>query len=538
MMGTKGILSTNNSPSGVEDVFIKLDKDLEWDGRPVSLFWPATIHMDLDSPIKKNCHALLCPKGQPKQATIADRTRFVKIDTITRLSPVIQHQDTTATQTEINSSFEKGAYDPCSQIEHFCQLGLQKIPDATAQEKKEQRTKTLDMMTQLYGYLNRLQSAIDSEHPTETSLEKNHLTIASKVSVKRSSFDEEEEGCFADKDIKTDEKIGEYQGDIVFRKPTSGEEFIAFKMEKETEEVIFLEEDKYVAWTNVFLEGTHYEIGISGTTRLNKLNHSPKPNCALWVLIDGKYKDKESPEIPWEKLDQLRIDVQAITDISAGQELFFDYRAESKKQPINFDINLVGKPTTEQILEARSALKKSRYPSESKKSKMTQPDVEKSFNQQFKKLSDESKMLYNVNKANKGFCKILHKAVEKGVPLKSMLAMSIEEFETDDKDLWNSCLVIWSGLGTFRPALTDECENTLLALYISIGQLPEEIANKVDFSIQLYWHLSETHGTWQSYVEENLLGRRSGRSKVKRTAMLESSGPATLPRKKSKRALE
>ncbi|WP_419835974.1 SET domain-containing protein-lysine N-methyltransferase [Endozoicomonas atrinae] len=432
-MGTKGILSTTSSPSGVEDVFIKLDNDLEWDGRPVSLFWPATIHMDLDSPIKKDCHALLCPKGQPKQATIADRTRFVKIDTITRLSPVIQHQDTTATQTEVNSSFEKGPYDPCSQIKHFCQLGLQKLSDATAQEKKELRGEALDMMTHLYRYLNRVQSAIDSEHPTETSLEKNHLTIASKVSVKRSSFDKDEEGCFAEKDIKTDENIGEYEGDRVFRKHTSGEEFIAFKMEKETEEVIFLEEDKYVAWTNVFLEGTHYEIGISGTTRLKKLNHSPRPNCALWVLIDGKYKDKESPKIPWEKLDQLRIDVQAITDIRAGQELFFDYSAESKKQPINFDINLVGKPTTKQILEARSALKKSRHPSESKKRKMTQSDVEKSFNQQFKKLSNESKMLYNDNKANQGFCKILHKAVEKGVPLKSMLAMSIEEFETDDK---------------------------------------------------------------------------------------------------------
>ena len=119
MMGTKGILSTTSSPSGVEDVFrgevvqnlpaapegalpsavsdvdngkfsgastlIKLDKDPEWDGRPVSPFWPANIHMDLDSPIKKDCHALLCPKGQPKQATIADRTRFVKIDTIPRL---------------------------------------------------------------------------------------------------------------------------------------------------------------------------------------------------------------------------------------------------------------------------------------------------------------------------------------------------------------------------------------------------------------------------------------------------------------------
>ncbi|GAA4649597.1 hypothetical protein GCM10023116_18710 [Kistimonas scapharcae] len=93
--------------------------------------------------------------------------------------------------------------------------------------------------------------------------------------------------------------------------------------------IIPMKNDRYIAWSNRWIENTDIEIGRNGSNNLRYLNHSKRANVHLISHPFERY-------IPWEMRHGLSIEVFAIHDIRCGTEALFDYDPKTKDKYIKF----------------------------------------------------------------------------------------------------------------------------------------------------------------------------------------------------------
>lgn len=172
------------------------------------------------------------------------------------------------------------------------------------------------------------------------SMEDSHLSKVPFVAVRNSAI--HGKGSFAEKSFEIGEKVAEYTGRTVLSYPSKQypEYFFVAEIDEEElerdnipEKIRYLDNDTYVLWSGIRLEGTYFEFGIHGTSTIRYINHSKTPNTKLSI-------DFNKSSANWSDKENIKVSLIAIDEIKSGDELCFDYQAGSKKR-IDFKKNLV-----------------------------------------------------------------------------------------------------------------------------------------------------------------------------------------------------
>ncbi|MBO9492845.1 SET domain-containing protein-lysine N-methyltransferase [Thalassotalea sp. G20_0] len=156
-------------------------------------------------------------------------------------------------------------------------------------------------------------------------------------------------GVIANRNLKADQVICPYDGPLVFRilnQKKNGKYFV-FTIKgsdnDDTAGVNILENDTYVAWSNVFIARSGVpgiELGRDCEHDIRFLNHSKQPN----VLI----RSAGVNSLAWGDRDTLQLTVVALRDIKKGEELVFDYDKNQADSEIDFSISTVDQVTKNQ----------------------------------------------------------------------------------------------------------------------------------------------------------------------------------------------
>ncbi|WP_422489009.1 SET domain-containing protein [Endozoicomonas sp. ALE010] len=148
-------------------------------------------------------------------------------------------------------------------------------------------------------------------------------------------------GVIANQNFKAEQIICPYDGPLVFRtiNPKNGK-YVVFTIkapgDDDTAGVNILENDTYVAWSNVTIAQSGVpviELGRDCEHDIRFLNHSKQPN----VVISCTNVDS----LAWGDRETLKLTVVALRDIKKGEELVFDYDTNQEDSEIDFSISSV-----------------------------------------------------------------------------------------------------------------------------------------------------------------------------------------------------
>ncbi|WP_211831191.1 SET domain-containing protein-lysine N-methyltransferase [Kistimonas asteriae] len=171
--------------------------------------------------------------------------------------------------------------------------------------------------------------------------------------------DPEGKGVISARFFANGKKVGDYEGELVYRIPdpfdhSKPQKYIVFKLSNDLSAfqpvrrqqslqqqkcaIIPMQNDRYIAWSNRWIENTDIEIGRNGSKNMRYLNHSKQANVRLLPHPVERY-------ILWENRHSLSIEVLAIDDIKYGTEIVFDYEPRTKNKDIKFHLPTVSKLT-------------------------------------------------------------------------------------------------------------------------------------------------------------------------------------------------
>ncbi|MGI2028837.1 SET domain-containing protein [Endozoicomonas acroporae] len=155
-------------------------------------------------------------------------------------------------------------------------------------------------------------------------------------------------GVIANQNFKAKQIICPYDGPLVFRtlNQKNGKYFVFTIKDPgndDTAGVNILENDTYVAWSNVLIARAGVpviELGRDCEHDIRFLNHSKQPN----VMISCTNVDS----LAWGDRETLKLKVVALRDIKEGEELVFDYDTSQEDSEIDFSISSVDKANKKQ----------------------------------------------------------------------------------------------------------------------------------------------------------------------------------------------
>ncbi|WBA85780.1 SET domain-containing protein [Endozoicomonas sp. GU-1] len=148
-------------------------------------------------------------------------------------------------------------------------------------------------------------------------------------------------GVIANQNFKAEQIICPYDGPLVFRtiNPKNGKYFV-FTIkdpgDDDTAGVNILENDTYVAWSNVTIAQAGarvIELGRDCEHDIRFLNHSKQPNVMISCTNVGS--------LAWGDRETLKLTVVSLRDIKKGEELVFDYDTNQEDSEIDFSISSV-----------------------------------------------------------------------------------------------------------------------------------------------------------------------------------------------------
>ena len=154
--------------------------------------------------------------------------------------------------------------------------------------------------------------------------------------------DKDGEGVKSARPFITGEKIGDYEGELVYRMPdhlnrSKPNKYVVFKLSNDLSAfrpvrgqqvlqqkrctITPMTQDRFIIWSNCLIENTDIEIGRNGTNNFCYLNHAKQANVGLTPHPTKCY-------IPWDKRHDISIEVSALEDIPSHTEMLFNYDKE------------------------------------------------------------------------------------------------------------------------------------------------------------------------------------------------------------------